>query len=340
MMNNNNTEYKNDSFPASFWHLEKNSAVCDLCPHHCRLEPGISGLCNVRMFNSESELVSLNYGRFSSVGVDPVEKKPLFHWKPGTLIFSVGSIGCNMRCPFCQNWQIATCHDNVRTRFFSPEELVHTVISENIRSVAFTYNEPFVSYEYIANTAPRLKDKGIDVVLVTNGMICAEPLKGLLPFIDAVNIDLKAFSAEKYRFLGGHLDTVCQTIQTTIEKGIHTEITHLVVTGFNDIKHEFEEMIEWICSISEVVPFHISRYFPAHNWHEGSTSTRLMEDFYRIANKKLLYVYKGNMQGNVTTYCRNCGKKLLEREGFRTTINNLDKKGLCSFCNTDNGIVV
>jgi len=325
---------------ALYWHPDNGDAICDLCPHHCRIHPSETGLCKVRNFTEDRELYSLSYGFFSSLASDPVEKKPLYHWKPGSMILSIGSIGCNMWCPFCQNWQIASGMEKLELTRIDPDDIVRIAKERNLSCVAFTYNEPMINYEFIADAAPILRKNDLDIILVTNGMICKTPLEGILPYINAVNVDLKSFSNEGYRYIGGDMETVKKNIKIFFNYGIHLELTHLVVTGFNDHESEFNDLVNWVASISPDIILHISRYFPAYKWLKPPTSIGLMNSFHDIATRKLNYVYKGNIDGAVKTFCKNCGKTILERKGYRTVLKNLTQNGNCSFCGTDNGIVI
>lgn len=271
---------------------------CNLCPHHCSLEEGQTGLCRARA-NKGGEITCTNYGRITSLALDPVEKKPLRRFYPGRWILSVGSYGCNLRCPFCQNCEISMKGDDSGTAFISPEELVEQAVElageprGNI-GVAFTYNEPLISFEYVRDCAELLQKAGLKTVLVTNGYICEEPLQKLLPFVDAMNIDLKGFTPQYYEWLGGDLETVKHTVELSVKK-CHVEVTTLVVPGKNDFVDEMEDESSWLASLSPEIPLHISRFFP--RFHMEDTSSTPVETVYglcRTAQKYLKYVYAGN----------------------------------------------
>ena len=320
------------AYEASWWHKEGGTVVCDLCFHHCSLRYGQKDFCGVRMNQKDKGLVSLNYGFVSSVGIDTVEKKPLFHWNPGTSILSLGSIGCNMRCQFCQNWQISTCSDTVSLSFLLPSELVDIAKKENIKSVAFTYNEPFIWYEYVLESAIKLKKEGFSVVVVSNGMINPEPLQELLPYIDGANIDIKAFDPQTYSFLGGDLRSAKRTVEAMVEAHVHVELTSLIVPGIHNDVLWLEPLAQWAASVSPNIVLHISRYFPSYKWHRPATPLNMLNEAKERAAQYLPFVYLGNIDTPAVTLCPNCGAAVIERHGYKTHIINLDEKGNCSLC--------
>lgn len=271
-------------------------ATCAICPHRCAIEEGQTGFCRART-NAGGKIVCANYGRLTSLALDPIKKKPLARFHPGSFILSAGSYGCNMRCPFCQNCSISMAGSEAETFEVSPRELVAAALRERARGnigIAFTYNEPLVGYEFVYDCAVLAREAGLVNVLVTNGTVCEEPLARLLPYIDAMNIDLKAFTEEKYRALGGWLDTVRRTIALAA-KSCHVEVTTLVVPGFNDSGEEMEREAAWLASIDPEMPLHISRFFPCYQMKDKaptpvSTVYRLRD----IAREKLKSVYTGN----------------------------------------------
>jgi len=268
--------------------------VCGLCPHGCRIQSGGTGLCGARK-NNGGILISENYGQITSLALDPIEKKPLRKFYPGSMILSVGSYGCNMKCPYCQNHSIS--QGRPETKHISSEELLRIAQSTdgNI-GIAFTYNEPLVSVEYILDAAPLFRAAGLKVVLVTNGMISPEPLKALLPYVDAMNIDVKAFGSEQYRKLGGDLETVKNTVECSAAAGCHVEITTLIVPGQNDGAEDMRALAEWLARISPEIPLHISRFFPRYkNTDCNPTSINTMKELAAVAQKDLKYVYLGNI---------------------------------------------
>lgn len=272
--------------------------ICSLCPHHCAIEQGKFGLCRGRK-NVDGIIICENYGKLTALALDPIEKKPLQRFYPGNFILSVGSYGCNMRCPFCQNHEIAMAESVADAVYFSPAELtakaqaLAETASGNL-GVAFTYNEPLISYEYVMDTAKLLKKEGLKTVLVTNGMICKEPLEALLPYIDAMNIDLKGFTKTYYRWLNGDLETVKNTIATSV-KSCHVEVTTLIVPGKNDREEEMAAEAAWLSSLDREIPLHISRFFPRYHVRNGDpTPVDTVRRLCEIAKKHLKYVYAGN----------------------------------------------
>ena len=323
---------------ALWWKKDNKEVICELCPHFCSISKGKTGLCGVR-FNDENKLKTLNYGMVSSIAIDPVEKKPLYHWFPGERILSLGTVGCNLDCPFCQNWPIARWSETVNLEGITPQDVVHLAKNNSLNAVAFTYNEPFVWYEFVLTTSKMLKAENIYTVLVTNGYINEAPLKELLPYINAMNIDLKGFSEDVYLLLHGSLEPVKHTIKMTVERGIHVEITHLLVPGINDTEEQFIQMVDWLTGISKNIPFHLSRYFPNYKWTAPPTPLQKMREYADIAKKKLNFVYLGNtLEGN-DTYCPNCGALVIKRVGYHVEKLCLNEEGKCGLCNTPMGIV-
>ncbi len=278
---------------------DSKTVKCDLCPHNCRINSGESGLCGVRI-NHNGVLIASSYGEISSLALDPIEKKPLKHFHPGSMILSVGSAGCNLACPFCQNHNISKePFEKVRTNFVRSDNLVRKAIDlmpEGNIGIAYTYNEPLIWYEYVIDTARLAKKAGLMNVLVTNGYINKKPLHELLPFIDAMNIDLKSFSHEFYRkVLAGGLDEVKETICIS-KKKCHVEISTLVIPGKNDSYEEIEEMAKFIAYVSPDIPLHLTRFFPQYKWSDmESTPIETLNSLALIAKKYLKYVYIGNV---------------------------------------------
>ena len=271
--------------------------ACSLCPRHCRLLPGETGFCRARE-NRGGRIVCKNYGRLTSLALDPIEKKPLYHFHPGSFILSVGSFGCNLACPFCQNYAISMADEQSETQDVTPEQLAALARDLSRRppgniGIAFTYNEPLLSYEFIMEAAPLLHEAGLFVVLVTNGTIAPAPLEALLPHVDAMNIDLKGWQPDFYRRLGGDLDTVKHTIARAA-KICHVEVTTLIIPGQNDSAGDMEEEARWLASLSPDLPLHISRYFPRWKEYAPATPVETIEQLAAIAGKHLRYVHKGN----------------------------------------------
>lgn len=279
---------------AMFYEKKENDMIqCHLCPHECTIAPERVGRCNIRK-NDNGTLVSLAYGEISSYALDPIEKKPLSRYMQGSYIFSVGFYGCNFSCKFCQNYHIAL--ERPKTFFVSPEQLVQKAkdIANNI-GIAYTYNEPLINYEYVYACAKKAHQENLINVVVTNGFINPKPLEKLLPYIDAFNIDLKAYNNEFYKNIcSGELNPVMKTIQLAVKKS-HVEVTLLLIEGLNDDLEELEEMFRWLGSLDKNLPLHISRYFPQYKMTRPKTRVAKLIEVQKIARKYLQYVYLGNV---------------------------------------------
>ncbi|MBR3569692.1 MAG: AmmeMemoRadiSam system radical SAM enzyme [Oscillibacter sp.] len=272
--------------------------TCELCFRRCQLGEGQTGYCRARG-NRGGAIVSLNYGKISSIALDPIEKKPLRRFCPGSKILSVGSFGCNLRCPFCQNHAISmTGAEGADAPYLSPDALAEQ--AARLRTLgnvgaAYTYNEPLIGYEYVRDCAEEIRKRGMVNVLVSNGTISETPWRELLPLLDAANLDLKGFSAEWYRKLGGDLETVKRSIVLAAEAGCHVEVTTLLVTGENDGAEEIAALSEWLASVDPAIPLHLSRFFPRYRVADKPPTP--VETVYRLADvarKRLSFVYTGN----------------------------------------------
>ena len=273
-------------------------AVCPVCFHHCSLEEGQTGLCRARK-NTGGAVTAANYGRVTALALDPIEKKPLVHFFPGTRILSLGSFGCNLRCPFCQNHSIADADEAScgGVRIMTPEDVLEEAMrTESMGNIgaAFTYNEPLTGYEFVRDTARLIKRAGLKTVLVTNGTAELPVLEELLPYTDAMNIDLKSFRAENYRKLGGSLETVLRFIRRA-QKDCHVELTTLIVPGISDSPEDMEREADWIASMDPETVLHITRYFPRHKMAYPPTDIGLMRTLAAAARKSLKYVFLGNV---------------------------------------------
>ncbi len=271
-------------------------AVCDVCPHHCTLAEGQRGLCMARQ-NHDGKIISENYGRVTALALDPIEKKPLNRFYPGSNILSVGSYGCNMKCEFCQNHEISMADDGtVGWAYISPEDLTQKAESLQNRGntgIAFTYNEPAIGFEYVVDTAELVHQAGMKNVLVTNGCVCGRAAEELCGHMDAMNIDLKGFTDEFYRKHGGDLETVKSFIKKAAA-ACHVEITTLIIPSEND-GNVLADMVSWIADIDNNIPLHISRFFP--RWRMSDRTPTPVNQIYDIADmarKKLNYVFTGN----------------------------------------------
>lgn len=306
------------------------SIKCLLCPNFCVLREGDNGKCLGRGVRG-GDMRLLNYGRVVAENLDPIEKKPLYHYFPGALVYSVGSYGCNLKCRFCQNADISQFEQPAR--MVVPEKLVQNAFHQvgNI-GVAFTYNEPGIWLEYIADCAKLLKEAGLKTILVTNGFLCNEPFKRLCEVADAMNIDLKAFNQNFYREIcQGDLEMVKQNLTTAVGSGVHVELTNLVITGLNDNEEEFTRMVDWIAALSEDLVLHVSRYFPRYLETAPATASATISRFVEIARRKLKYVYAGNTGQEQNTLCPECRALVIERTGYATSIFLEGNKCHCGY---------
>lgn len=272
------------------------SLRCTLCFHHCQLAEGQIGQCRARE-NRNGQIISLNYGQLTALALDPIEKKPLRRFHPGSLVLSVGSFGCNLHCPFCQNASIAAAGADIPTTFVAPETLVQKALQlqpQGNIGLAYTYNEPLIGYEYVRDCAALVRKAGMYNVLVTNGTIEEQPWQALLPWIDAVNIDLKGFTASWYRALGGDLETVKRTIRMAADV-CHVEVTTLIVPGENDSEDMMRALSAWLASVNPEIPLHVSRFFPRHHMtNRPPTPVQTVYHLAKVARENLHYVYIGN----------------------------------------------
>ena len=316
--------------------MSNGKAECLLCPHFCKIALGKTGICGVRK-NTGKEVLLQTYGVLSGYSLDPVEKKPLYHFYPGSNILSVGSFGCNMRCDFCQNYHIS---QNIPTRMISeisPEKLVQDAkSSERNIGVAFTYNEPVIWFEFMRDTAIAVKEAGLNTVMVSNGFVNPAPLKEIISFIDGFNIDLKAFNSKFYRDLtGADIEPVKSCLKQIADSGKHLEITTLIIPGHNDSEKEMEEEADWIAGeLGEDVPLHLSRYFPKFKREDPSTPLETIDRLAQIASHHLDNVYIGNSlsESRQNTSCPQCGITVTLRSGYKTSLLNLDENGRCTGC--------
>jgi len=270
---------------------------CQVCPWQCMLEEGQVGRCHARKAVG-GRIISENYGQLTAIALDPIEKKPLRCFYPGSAILSVGSYGCNMHCPFCQNAEISMAdHAQSQTTFMSPDQLAgkaSLLKNHGNIGVAFTYNEPMIGYEYVRDTAKRVKSLGMKTVVVTNGNVSLETARAVLPYIDAFNIDLKGFTEDYYKWLGGDFETVKAFIIEAAQTA-HVELTTLIIPDKNDQPEKMQEMAQWIAAIDENIPLHLSRFFPAFEMQdEQATSVERVYALKDIASEVLKKVFTGN----------------------------------------------
>ena len=318
--------------------LEENQVKCELCPHYCVIYDGKTGNCKVRT-NFKGILFAENYGKISGFHSDPIEKKPLYHYYPGKSILSMGSVGCNLHCKFCQNHDIAqTGVHGIQLRDLSPDSIVNDALrlKDNI-GIAYTYNEPLVFYEFMRDTALLAKQYNLKNVMVTNGFFLPEPLERILLFIDAFSVDLKAFTEDFYeKITFASLHPVLKSLKRIKSSGKLLEITNLVVPSLNDDTSHFTEMMKWIKDeLGENTVLHLSRYFPRYKLSIQATAAEKLTELYEIACSYLNYVYVGNLITNIgqNTYCPHCKNIAIERQGYFVNLEGIDKQGHCIKCN-------
>lgn len=313
---------------ARYYHRDGDVYVCDLCPHRCRIPVGGFGRCSSRK-GEEDKLIANNYGKISSINVDPIEKKPLYHYYPKSKIFSIGGIGCNMSCKHCQNYSISMSPSGrKRTTYESPEEIVALCRKERVDSMAFTYNEPVIWYEYImdiVNEGPDLR-----YVLISNGLVCEEPLRDLCRIADAMNIDIKGFTDEFYMHIcGAHLDDVLRSAEIVHHEGVHLELTYLVIPGYNDSEKEIESFASWVRDkLSPDTPVHFTRFHPDYEMMDVPITPvdTLLFCQETAMECGLEFVYVGNVltEDASDTYCPNCGALVIRRTGYLIELVSLN----------------
>lgn len=311
---------------------------CLLCPHNCLIKEGTSGICRVRE-NEGGTLYARTYGNLSALHFDPIEKKPLYHFYPGTQILSLGSVGCNMRCKCCQNWQIsqAKTDDFPYENHYPVSKIVDIALSrpQNI-GVAYTYNEPAIWYEYVLDVSKAIHNAGMKNVMVSNGYINEEPLVELFKYMDAFNIDLKAFNNEFYKNItGAELEPVKHTLKVILRHKKHLEITNLVIPTQNDQEEEFRDMVSWISTeLGRNTVLHLSRYYPMYKMNIPSTDADVLSKLYQMAKKKLNYVYVGNisLRDYQNTKCHKCHSVLIKRNGYHIETLGINQEGNCMNC--------
>ncbi len=323
---------------ADFWITKGKGIMCTLCPHKCFLLNGEIGRCRVRK-NFNGKLISMVYGYPCAVQIDPIEKKPLYHFLPGTLTLSTSTIGCNLRCLNCQNYQISQSSLIDKVRFVSPDDLVNAAINNQCKSISYTYTDPVVYYEYASDIAVAAKEKGLKNIIVSAGYINKKPLRQWCKYIDAANIDLKCFNDGMYQKLSQvRLKPVLNTLEILKEENVWLEITNLIIPEYTDDLKMIDEMCKWlVASGFSEVPLHFSRFHPSHKLsHLPPTSITILNNAYEVAlNSGLKYVYLGNIPNSLrdNTYCTNCSALLIERSGFCSAIKEL-QNNRCANCGT------
>ena len=317
---------------AAYWHAEPDgSVVCELCPHGCRIAQGKSGLCRARR-NAGGSMALPYYGLVSSLAVDPIEKKPLHHFLPGSRAFSAGFVGCNMRCPFCQNWRISQELPTER-EVLTPEGLVGEALRSGCPSIAYTYSEPGIHFEFLLAAMSAARKAGMKNVLVTNGCINPEPARELLRLTDAVNVDLKTWSTESYaKTLGGDRNAVLEFIRIA-SACCSLEVTTLVVPEISDSREGIAAIAEFLASLSPDIPLHLSAYHPAWRHSAPASSAERIAELAGVARERLRFAYIGNLAGiDSDTICPNCGATVVSRKGYRIGLAGLRAKGSAATC--------
>ena len=336
------TEPITDTFPTQYWHaLDDGRVQCDVCPRECKLHEGQRGLCFVRA-NKDGKIVLTTYGRSSGYCIDPIEKKPLNHFYPGSSVMSFGTAGCNLACKFCQNWDISKSKEiDILADQASPEKIARVAKELGCKSVAYTYNDPVIFMEYAIDVAKECRKRDIKSVAVTAGYISPEPRKEFFQYMDAANVDLKAFTEDFYwKITGGHLQPILDTLEyIKHETDVWLELTTLLIPGHNDSEKEIEQMTQWVVDkLGPDVPMHFTAFHPDWKMRDvpptpAETLTRARE----IAIKNgVRYAYTGNVHDEAggSTYCHHCGGKLIGRDWYVITEWNLDPHGNCKSCGT------
>ncbi|NPV49824.1 MAG: AmmeMemoRadiSam system radical SAM enzyme [Candidatus Methanofastidiosum sp.] len=326
---------------ALFYKKEDGNIRCLLCPHVCLIGPNERGKCRVRI-NLDGRLNTLVYGESESekhyFHVDPIEKKPLYHFYPGSYSLSFGTPGCNLFCENCQNYTLSQSNSgDIKDHFLKPEKIVELAKAYDCKSISYTYTEPTIFYEYLIDTSKIAKKEGIKNVWVTNGFINPNPLKEALPFIDAMNIDLKSFSEDFYqKVCGGRLRPVLETIKKA-SKETHIEITNLLIPTLNDSDEEITKIVDFVSGLSNEIPLHFSAYRPMYKMNKEPTPINTIFRAKEIAEKRLKYVYLGNIPTNNDTICPNCKSTVIKRD-YKVKISLMDEK--CPICNTKIPIII
>jgi pyruvate formate lyase activating enzyme len=329
-------------FPTKYWHqIDDERVQCDLCPRYCQIKPGKQGFCYVRE-NHQGAIVLNTYGRSSGFCIDPIEKKPLNHFLPGTPIFSFGTAGCNLACKFCQNWDISKSREmDTLADEASPEAIAKVAHQQGCRSVAYTYNDPVIFHEYAIDVAKACAEYAIKSVAVTAGYVCAEPREEFYRHMDAANVDLKSFDERFYHKLtGAHLEPVLDTLKyLKHETGVWLEITTLLIPGENDSDREITELSQWVVEyLGPDVPLHFTAFHPDWKMRDyPATPHKTLSRARRIAVESgVHYAYVGNVHDRLesSTWCHHCGKLLIQRDWYELGEWHLDAQGCCDECGT------
>ncbi|MDY0194673.1 MAG: AmmeMemoRadiSam system radical SAM enzyme [Sulfurovaceae bacterium] len=313
---------------------EDDSIVCLLCRHYCKLKEGQVGICGINK-NENGKHKNLVYGHPVAIHVDPVEKKPLYHFLPGTRVLSFGTIGCNFKCPFCQNWDISQEKEINKSIEVTPEQMVSLAFEQNAQSIAYTYNEPTTFYPYAKDVGVIAKARGLKNIFVSNGYESPEVIEDMVSWVDAANIDLKSWDDEYYKkSLKGGLEEVKDTLRRMVAKGIWVEVTTLLIEGENDSDKDLHEMASFIANdLGKHVPWHLSAFYPQYKMldHERTKLETLQRAEKKGKEAGLKYIYLGNVPVKSDTYCPNCNELVIDRTAYTVDLNKL-KNGRCPKC--------
>jgi len=325
---------------ASHWERADAALKCSLCPRACCIREGKSGFCRGRV-NRGGKLYAESYARVTSVAMDPIEKKPLYHFFPGSRILSIATYGCNLACEFCQNWNIS--QEVAPTSLLPPEEAVEAAKREKSVGIAYTYNEPLVWFEYVRDTSRLAHEAGLKNVLVTNGYINPEPMRELLPLVDAMNVDLKSMDDGFYEKLcSARLDPVLKTCEL-VKDSVLLEVTNLIIPGWNDSQDALARLADWIAShLGQDTPVHLSAYSPRHRLKASPTPPDALLRAHGIFSAALHHVYVGNVYApeHSATRCSACGATVVARAGYSVDASGMTPEGRCKGCGAENHIVV
>ncbi len=320
----------------SFFKKEGEKVVCQLCRHYCKLKEGQVGICGVNK-NENGKMVNLVYGKVSAINIDPIEKKPLYHFLPGSTSLSIGTVGCNFKCPFCQNWQISQSKDFENSYNVTPKELVDIALNKGCKSISYTYNEPTIFWPFAKDVAILAKANGLKNVFVSNGFETPELIEDAKGLIDAFNIDIKGFKSDYYKkYLKGNLAGVLDTLKLLKKNKFWVECTTLIVPGDNDSDDELRDIARFIAKELDVdTPWHISAFHPDYKvLDKGATPLETLQRAYEIGKEEgLHYIYMGNVMLPSNTYCPNCNELLIERIGYSIRQYKL-VDGKCFNCKT------
>jgi pyruvate formate lyase activating enzyme len=324
--------------------LKDNVVQCGLCPHACVIAPDKRGKCGVRE-NQDGILCALTYGKPVTTAVDPIEKKPFYHFLPGTRSYSIACAGCNLSCKFCQNWEISQMPKtgHITGESMTPEQIVEEAISYKCKSISYTYTEPTIFFEFCFDIATAAKKSGLKNTFVTNGFISKQAIDKVASVLDAANIDLKGFTEDFYKdYCDARLQPVLDAIRQYHEKGVFLEITTLIIPGLNDDESSVRGIAKFIASVDKSIPWHVSRFFPHYEMvNKSPTPVRSVQQAVAIGKEAgLHYVYAGNLPGHDTdnTFCSACGKRIITRHGFNVTESHLDKNK-CKFCRAEQNFI-